>query len=973
MVMLLHCNEPTGSRVYDYSMMNNNGTGYNILTPTSSALPEYGLAKKFGGGPYSSCGYIDFGDRDAYSFLDEEFTISFFVWANEVSANDQYILCKGGSGVGQYEYAVVLNPAGKIRVTLWQQYGANCASCTTSRSVSDGVWHEAHIVANRPAGYMRVYLDGSQDASTTGFTGDMADTNAQLEIGRRGDSGEGFKGKLDEVRIIDTAIDVAPYTPTPIYSLTPTATPHATNTPQPFEVAPDGSTMGLWHMDELSGVAVTDSSGRGHVGAAGAAVTIAEGDLNLGHCRHFPGGDYDASKYIDFGDHDDFSFTHGCIAFEFRMKDDSGELETKPMYVAVKGDSSNYEYGILYLQDTGQLEFGFWTYSGALIASAQTQGIDLGDGHWHEVRCESYRAGTSSTIGKIEIWVDGKRHAESSRFTSGIIENKNARFLFGHRQDNPSWSVLYKGYLDEVRLSRYYTPTPGVTQSPTETPAPTETPTLTPTWNPSVPTYTPTLTPPPTITPTPTETPTITPTRGPGWFPLNDSAWPITKRDVYRRGQSEYNGPQSFSWAWSYVLKGVSEKLASSPVITGAAVYYLAHYNAGSGDSRSYNDGTMYCYSRNGDAHSLRWSYNFGPSPLCGSPYKSSPVIDSSGSCYFGTRRADLNISNLWCLTGAGGFSWSYRVAGAGDHVQASIDSANRMVAAAGDLYCIGSDGALSWSYDDVNTHLREEVALDEEGRIYAGSEDNRMYAFSSAGTLVWSYATNAPTYRRGFAVGRNTAYCGSGPNDWNLYAIRKATGRLRWSYSVSHNDGVYIGEYPSVDTDDNVYMGEDGGWRYYCILSTGRLSWSYMINPSSDGGPRHPPVLGANRDSFIICGDNDPKLWCISSSGVKKWEYDIAPSYVAPALTERGQLYITGEYQRDMALVGPTGVPTATPTITPTPTNTPPPTPTPRPDTDGDGWKDEDELSRGTDPLNPESYPSPDIVIFLPEEGSHV
>lgn len=352
---------------------------------------------------------------------------------------------------------------------------------------------------------------------------------------------------------------------------------------------------------------------------------------------------------------------------------------------------------------------------------------------------------------------------------------------------------------------------------------------------------------------------------------------------------------------------------------------------------------------------------------------RTSPVIDSSGRCYFGSQTTG-GVGNLWCLTSGGWFSWSYRVAACGNLIQANIDAVNRVVAAAGDLYCISSDGVLSWSYDHANNSLREAVALDEVGNIYVGSSDNRMYSFSPEGTLRWSYATNAPTYRRGFAIGRNTAYCGSGANDWNLYALRKRTGRLRWSYSVTHADVTSVGEYPSVDADDNVYMGEDRGWRCYCILSTGRLSWSYTTHISYFGGPRNPPVLGANRDSFFISGDGFPKLWCLNSAGGKVWEYDLPLAYGAPALTERGQLYVTGGPDiHNVALVGPTALPTPTPTETPTPMPTPTLTPTPRPDTDGDGWKDEDEITWGTDPYDPGSYPAPDVVIFHPEEGSHV
>ena len=463
------------------------------------------------------------------------------------------------------------------------------------------------------------------------------------------------------------------------------------------------------------------------------------------------------------------------------------------------------------------------------------------------------------------------------------------------------------------------TPTP--TYTPTVTSTPTDTPTITPTPTLTPPTATPTITPTATITPTSAETatPTATPTEGATATPtmtrtpitLNNSAWPMLKHDARRTGRSEYNGPPSFSYAWSYMT---GEAYAcSSPTITNDRVYI------GTGGTSA---GKMYCFSRNVTQHTLLWAYSVGSSIN-----RSSPTMDSAANVYFGAEN-----NNIYCLDSSGYFSWSYNVAGNAGWTSPCIDSSGGIYICAVKLYAISNSGTLRWSYSSGGT-VAGAAAVDSDGKVYMGSSSNELYCLGSAGALSWSYVTGGSCNCRGFAVGNDHAYCGSGGSSTtkNIYAFHKADGALAWSYRIAQENNVNVGEYPSVDSDDNVYAGEDGGWWFRCIKSSGTLSWSYMVDASLNYGPRHTPVLGADRRVYFIAGDSTSYLWCLNSNGSKVFGQPLgAVSIVSPAITEHGQLYMTGaEYSHSILLIGPTAAPTSTPTVTPTSTSTPTVTPT--------------------------------------------
>lgn len=74
--------------------------------------------------------------------------------------------------------------------------------------------------------------------------------------------------------------------------------------------------------------------------------------------------------------------------------------------------------------------------------------------------------------------------------------------------------------------------------------------------------------------------------------------------------------------------------------------------------------------------------------------------------------------------------------------------------------------------------------AIGSDGTIYIGSDDGRLYAINSNGTLKWQYTTGTGNYiDTSPAISSDgTIYIGSVDN--NLYAIN-LDGTLKWKWRI--------------------------------------------------------------------------------------------------------------------------------------------------------------------------------------------
>ncbi|WP_142860753.1 outer membrane protein assembly factor BamB family protein [Salinigranum halophilum] len=85
------------------------------------------------------------------------------------------------------------------------------------------------------------------------------------------------------------------------------------------------------------------------------------------------------------------------------------------------------------------------------------------------------------------------------------------------------------------------------------------------------------------------------------------------------------------------------------------------------------------------------------------------------------------------------------------------------------------------WTFD-TDGGIRSSPAVDD-GTVYVGSRDSRVYALSSrSGEVEWTYATGDGV-NSSPAVGDRFVYIGS--NDGHLYALNKHTGDKQWAVTI--------------------------------------------------------------------------------------------------------------------------------------------------------------------------------------------
>ena len=164
---------------------------------------------------------------------------------------------------------------------------------------------------------------------------------------------------------------------------------------------------------------------------------------------------------------------------------------------------------------------------------------------------------------------------------------------------------------------------------------------------------------------------------------------------------------------WSYTTDGY---IRSSPAVIDGYVY------VGSEDSK------VYCLDANGNGDgttNLIWSYETG-----GSVGSSPAVFDEK--VYVGSLD-----KKLYCLDANGNgdgttnLIWSYETKGTITYHSSPAVADNKVYISSDKFYCLNAaDGIYIWNYTTINGGRLPAIA---EGRVYVGSESDKIYCFEDA------------------------------------------------------------------------------------------------------------------------------------------------------------------------------------------------------------------------------------------------
>ena len=200
-------------------------------------------------------------------------------------------------------------------------------------------------------------------------------------------------------------------------------------------------------------------------------------------------------------------------------------------------------------------------------------------------------------------------------------------------------------------------------------------------------------------------------------------------------------------------------------------------------------------------------------------------------------------------------------------------------------------DGLMLSSFKTMSGNILSSPAIADDGSIYIGSTDGRLYAFDNKGGLKWYYQSQGIITASPVIGDDGTIYIGS--YDRNLYALN-ADGSLKWQVAMM----TYIDTAPAIHPNGNIFMQANG---LTIINSAGKIleQWpiyyfcsSNMASPSisPQGEIYHTYQQAYEYDS---CGG---RLSIHQSDGTTIASAS-AGSGASPAISADGTLYISNSY----------------------------------------------------------------------------
>ncbi|HYP16775.1 MAG TPA: PQQ-binding-like beta-propeller repeat protein, partial [Opitutus sp.] len=230
-----------------------------------------------------------------------------------------------------------------------------------------------------------------------------------------------------------------------------------------------------------------------------------------------------------------------------------------------------------------------------------------------------------------------------------------------------------------------------------------------------------------------------------------------------------------------------------------------------------------------------------------------------------------------------------------------------------GRVYAINPDGSQKWQFPAANvTEVGDfdgaSPAIGPDGTVYIGCLDNHLYALDGAtGAKKWSYAGSTPSYSAPAIAADGTIYH---RDQSKLYALTPA-GTLKWSFELNpaNVEGTYCS--PVIGTDGTLYIGTSGG-AFFALRDTGTsatVKWTF----TADGDIYTSPAIAA--DGTLYFGTLAGKFYAITpgvSSAVQKWSLSL-PKFngldnsisSSPALGGDGTIYFAA-YDHKLYAVNP-------------------------------------------------------------------
>ncbi len=317
-------------------------------------------------------------------------------------------------------------------------------------------------------------------------------------------------------------------------------------------------------------------------------------------------------------------------------------------------------------------------------------------------------------------------------------------------------------------------------------------------------------------------------------------------------------GPSSVELAFRFDTAG---PITAQPVIDDEGVIYVGSH-----------DHHFYAVSSDG---TLRWRRDLG-GPIYGA------AALSDGRIYVGS-----DSDFFFALdTRTGDVIWHLRTDDDADTGVALAPDGALVFGSGSDVLAVEREGALRWRFR-TGLKVFSTPAIDDDGTIYVGSQDDHLYAIAPDGRMRWRYRTGDDIDSSPVIGDDGTLYFGS--DDQHIYALHR-DGTLRWSVDVGGDVRAPVSLF-----EDAIFAGVFGPRPRVVALDaeTGAERWSFATSEThSNGNVSSGPLV--DRHGHLYFGADDDFVYSLDGNGRMRWFYETGGNIDSePVLTPNGVLLI--------------------------------------------------------------------------------
>jgi eukaryotic-like serine/threonine-protein kinase len=247
------------------------------------------------------------------------------------------------------------------------------------------------------------------------------------------------------------------------------------------------------------------------------------------------------------------------------------------------------------------------------------------------------------------------------------------------------------------------------------------------------------------------------------------------------------------------------------------------------GDNKIYfgcNNDTVYCIDKQG--HTI-WTNNMGGNIIC------SPLFFDN-KIYVGANKTD----NFLCLDANTGIQiWKQDwITGWTNLYLSSPTVYDSSVFFGSDYYMVLAESTLSntgGSEGFLPMLITAASPVCFGGALYCGGDNGTIYCmeiYNLNSNILWQFKTAGKIYSSAY-IDEPTESIYVGSYDFNLYAINRVTGALKWKYptaSIIKSSPVILGRI--------IYFTSFDKYMYAVDKITGKLVWKYNLNNTSMCSP---------------------------------------------------------------------------------------------------------------------------------------